>query len=329
VLTPQASRTARAVQEFQAVLPGVRFEVPQQAGISLSLHPDAALLVLTGMQAAPAVRIDLCSQLRAADDLRLLPLRLGYRFDDVQRLVAQNQSAALPQALRNVLLVSEQGVAAGMPLVQISGRAGADFNEPAATLQLNWQAQRTDVRWLSDASFGQIEQGRTASVSLRQQGWLMWGNEAALHIERRSNVTCPQAGELTVQCRTASTGARAAEDGAAQTALVQAFLARGRPVSSALQAGVYQVPATWPPRWKMPACSRPCRRRAAAPECAGQHRTGTAGLAAVAGTRARPAGGWRASLADGGARRRQPQTAQAPVLSGRWRVCASAGGTVQ
>ncbi|MYN44939.1 hypothetical protein GTP23_07635 [Pseudoduganella sp. FT93W] len=244
-LTPQASRTARAVQEFQAVLPGVRFEVPQQAGISLSLHPEAALLVLTGMQAAPPVRIDLCSQLRAPDDPRLLPLRLGYRFEDVQRLVGQNQSAALPQALRNVLLVSEQGVAAGMPLVQISGRAGADFNDPAgATLQLNWQAQRADVRWLSDASFGQIEQGSTASVSLRQQGWLMWGNEAALHIERRSNVTCPQAGELSVQLyRSASAGARAAENAAAQPALVQAFPARGRPLSSALQAGVYQVPA--------------------------------------------------------------------------------------
>lgn len=242
--TPQASRQRQALEPFQPVLSGVRFAVAERAGIAISLHPEAALLILSGMQAAPAVHIDLCSQLRGPDDARLLPLRIGYRFEDVQQLVRHNQTAALPLALRNVLLVSAQGDAAGMPQVQISGKAGADFRDPASEpLQLSWQGNRADVRWLGDASFGQVEQGRKASVSLRQQGWLMWGEGAALHIERRSNVTCPQAGELSLQLY--RTVAAPAQNGAARPALalVQAFPARGQPLASRLPAGVYQVPA--------------------------------------------------------------------------------------
>jgi hypothetical protein len=62
--------------------------VPEQAGISATLHPGGALLIASGLQAAPPVRVDLCSQMRSPGDPRLLPLRLGYRFDDVKRWVA-------------------------------------------------------------------------------------------------------------------------------------------------------------------------------------------------------------------------------------------------
>lgn len=247
-VTVQAARSERALQEFQGVLSGVRFEVPQQAGITTSLQPEAALLVLAGLQAAPAVRVDLCSQLRAPDDARLLPLRIGYRFDDVQRWVGQIESGKAPQALRNVLLVSQQGDTEGMPLVQISGKAVRDFSDPASEpMQLSWQSKRADVRWLSDASLGQIEQGSTATVGLRQLGWLVWGKQAALRIERRNNITCPQAGELSLQLyRTAHRDMSGKADASTPVppALVQAFPARGRPVSSLLMAGVYQVPAS-------------------------------------------------------------------------------------
>eukprot|EP01030_Chromulinospumella_sphaerica_P013871 gene13869-13657_t len=246
--TPQANRNRQALEQFQPVLSGVRFEVAERAGIAISLHPEAALLILSGMQAAPSVNIDLCSQLRGPDDARLLPLRIGYRFEDVQQLVRHNETAALPLALRNVLLVSAQGDAAGMPQVQISGKAGVDFRDPASEpLQLSWQGERADVRWLGDASLGQIEQGSKARVNLRQQGWLMWGEGAALHIERRSNVTCPQAGELSLQLYRTVNAPQ--QNGAARPAraLVQAFPARGQPVVSRLPAGVYQVPAAPPP----------------------------------------------------------------------------------
>lgn len=242
--TPQASHNRQVLEQFQPFLSGVRFEVAERAGIAISLHPEAALLVLSGMQAAPAVNIDLCSQLRSPDDARLLPLRIGYRFEDVQQLVRHNETVALPLALRNVLLVSAQGDAAGMPQVQISGNAAGNFHDPASeSLQLSWQAGSADVRWLGDASLGQIEQGSKASVSLRQQGWLMWGEGAALHIERRSNVTCPQVGELSLQLYRIVSAPQ--QNGAArpQPALVQAFPARGQPVASRLPAGVYQVPA--------------------------------------------------------------------------------------
>ncbi|MYM37763.1 penicillin-binding transpeptidase domain-containing protein [Duganella qianjiadongensis] len=247
-VTVQSARAERAVQAFQGVLPGVRFEVPEQAGITTSLQPEAALLVLAGMQAAPPVRIDLCSQLRAPDDARLLPLRIGYRFEDVQRWVGQNEESKAPQALRNVLLVSQQGDMDGMPLVQITGKAVRAFSDPASEpLQLSWQSKTSDVRWLSDASLGQIEQGSAATVGLRQLGWLVWGKRAALRIERRNNIICPQAGELSLQLYRVAhrdLDGKAGVSTPAPAALVQAFPARGRPVSSLLMAGVYQVPAS-------------------------------------------------------------------------------------
>lgn len=246
--TVQAARAERALQEFQGVLSGAHFEVPEQAGITTSLQPEAALLVLAGMQAAAPVRIDLCSQLRAPDDPRLLPLRIGYRFEDVQRWVGQNEESKAPQVLRNVLLVSQQGEMDGMPQVQISGKAVRDFADPVSEpLQLSWQSKTADVRWLSDASLGQIEQGLAATVGLRQLGWLVWGQQAALRIERRNNITCPQAGELSLQLYRPVNPVVAGKAGTISVvppALVQAFPARGRPVSSLLTAGAYQVPAS-------------------------------------------------------------------------------------
>jgi hypothetical protein len=64
------------------------------------------LLIASGLQAAPPVRVDLCSQMRSPGDPRLLPLRLGYRFDDVKRWVAATRR---PISLRNVLLVADRG----------------------------------------------------------------------------------------------------------------------------------------------------------------------------------------------------------------------------
>jgi len=199
--TPQAAANIRAANAFQSALPGAAFVVPAQPGIATSLQPHGALLIASGVQAAPAVRVDLCSQLRNPGSSRMTPLRLGYRFDDVKRWVARNQESNVQIALHNVLLISDRSpAAAAMPEVEIEGIARADFNDPASEpLQLNWHSRQPDVRWLSDASLGQIEQGATGQVALRQQGWLLWGAASALRIERRTNAMCPQAGELFVQ----------------------------------------------------------------------------------------------------------------------------------
>ncbi|MTV40631.1 penicillin-binding transpeptidase domain-containing protein [Duganella radicis] len=250
--TPQSAANVRAANAYQSVLPGIAFTVPEQAGISVTLHPGGALLVASGMQAAPPVRVDLCSQMRSPTDNRLLPLRLGYRFDDVQRWVASN--AQIP--LRNVLLVADSSTGADtIPEIQIEGTARADFADPLSEpLQLSWRSKQTDTRWLSDASFGQIEQGASGQVALRQQGWLLWGANAALRLERRSNAMCPQAGELLVQMyRAAAPAVSVAAAGVGTSlanvvstalgpALVVAFPARGRAVGTYLAPGAYQVP---------------------------------------------------------------------------------------
>lgn len=233
--TPQSAANVRAATAYQSVLPGIAFSVPEQAGVSATLHPGGALLIASGLQAAPPVRVDLCSQMRSPGDPRLLPLRLGYRFDDVKRWVARNEEANAPVALRNVLLVADRSADA-VPEIQIEGTARADFSDHLSEpLQLSWRGKQADIRWLSDASFGQIEQGASGQVALRQQGWLFWGASSALRIERRANAMCPQAGELLVQMYRPATSA-------AGPALVTAFPARGRAVNAYLAPGQYQVP---------------------------------------------------------------------------------------
>lgn len=247
--TPQAAANVRAANAYQSVLPGIAFTVPSQPGVSASLQPGGALLIATGMQAAPPVRVDLCSQMRSPSDTRLLPLRLGYRFDDVKRWVARNKESNVQISLRNVLLVGDQGAGAeSMPEVQIEGTARADFYDPASEpLQLSWHGKQANVRWLSDASFGQIEQGASGQVALRQQGWLLWGAASALRIERRTNVMCPQGGELLVQMyRRAPPAAGETAGDQPAAALVTAFPARGRAVGAYLAPGLYQVPAAAP-----------------------------------------------------------------------------------
>ncbi|WP_432377349.1 penicillin-binding transpeptidase domain-containing protein [Duganella sp. P38] len=251
--TPQSAANVRAANAYQSTLPGIAFIVPQQPGISASLHPGGALLIAANLQAAPPVRVDLCSQLRGPGDPRLLPLRIGYRFDDVKRWVKRNEESSVQISLRNVLLIADRDSGAdAMPEVQIEGSARADFNDPLSEpLQLSWRARGGDTRWLSDASFGQIEQGARGQVALRQQGWLLWGAGSALRIERRSNAMCPQAGELLVQLyrpampedsRVAQGVFGARAQAGAGAALVTAFPARGRAVSAYLAPGEYQVP---------------------------------------------------------------------------------------
>ncbi|NVM78611.1 cell division protein FtsI/penicillin-binding protein 2 [Duganella sp. SG902] len=234
--TPQSAANVRAAHAYRSVLPGIAFTVPEQAGIGSSLHPGGALLIVAGMEATAPVRVDLCSQMRGPTDNRLLPLRLGYRFEDVKRWVARNEQADVQIPLRNVLLVADRAGAGAMPEVQIEGRARADFTDPLSEpLQLRWNSKQADTRWLSDASFGQVEQGANGQVALRQQGWLLWGANSALRIERRANAMCPQAGELLVQIFRPATAP-------AGPALVTAFPARGRAVNAYLAPGQYQVP---------------------------------------------------------------------------------------
>lgn len=233
-----AGDALRTAAMFQSALPGAQFAVPEQGGVSVSLQPGGALLVLAGMQAAPAVRVDLCSQLRAPGEARLLPLRIGYRFEDVQRWVQHEETSRVNVPLRNVLLVDGQD-GEPMPELQLSGMARADFNDPLSEpLQLSWRSTRGAVRWISDASLGQVAEGASAQVGLRQQGWLLWGSRSALRIERRSNAMCPQAGELVVQMY------RLASPESGGHSLVVAFPARGKALAAYLAAGRYRVPVT-------------------------------------------------------------------------------------
>ncbi|HJV01705.1 MAG TPA: penicillin-binding transpeptidase domain-containing protein [Burkholderiaceae bacterium] len=239
---------AQLARVFQPALPGARFQVPGTPGVRSQLQPNGALVMAVGMQAAAPVRVDLCSQLRAPGQARMVPLRLGYRFDDVRRWVERGPGAApaLPGQLHNVLLVDGAADgAAAMPELQLSGQLRSDFASPASEpLQLRWHSLRGAARWVSDATLGQIEQGSDGQAGLREQGWLTWDDgAAALRLERRNNALCPQAGELLVQLYRLPSGAQ----NRPPRALVTAFPARAAPLSASLPPGDYLVPDAPPP----------------------------------------------------------------------------------
>jgi cell division protein FtsI/penicillin-binding protein 2 len=153
---------------------------------------------------------------------RLLPLRIGYRFDEVAALAARNATATSPVALRNVVLAEEV-----MPRLLVSGSAAA----PA----LRWEGY--PARWAGDVGAASFAAAEAGQARLGRQGWLLWDRKA-LRILRRSNSTCA-AGELVLQLFRPAAEPRLLPK---LRALVLAFPAQGAPVEAWLAPGAYRVP---------------------------------------------------------------------------------------
>lgn len=226
--TPLSQAGREAVAALQTILPGAIIDVPSTQGVTMSVHPRGALVIASGMQAAPPVRIDLCTQLRR--DGRLMPVRIGHHFSDVERWAASAQSHGQPAAPRNVLLVRDERY---MPAIQLSGSA-----MPDVPLRVSWSSPTASARWLGDS--GKVEEG--GAGQLLRQGWLAWP-DGALRIERRASAECPRAGELVVQL---FEPAAPAGGGDAPRALVTVLPAQGTPVSIRLPAGRYAIPSAPP-----------------------------------------------------------------------------------
>lgn len=214
-----AGAAVSSVDALQGAAPGAAFVVPSRSGISVTDHGGAAIVIASGMRAAPPVRVDLCTQMQA--DARLSPLRIGYQFDDIARLVARSEAAGKSLALRNVALASAE--TKDMPQVTISGLASSDFSN---SLKLAYAPRENPVRWVSDAGEGKF----------RRDGWLVW-RDAALRVHRRASTGCSKAGELVLQLYRK-------DEADPERALVTAFPQAGQAVSAWLRPGKYIVPET-------------------------------------------------------------------------------------
>jgi cell division protein FtsI/penicillin-binding protein 2 len=220
-VAPQAASVQLAA--LQRALPGAAFTVPSAGGVSVQRAPGGAVLVLGRMDAAPPLHIDLCAQILDLARPRLLPLRIGYRFDDVAKWVA----AGAPAPLRNVVLAAP---GAPMPALDIDGVAAPDFARAGSQpLRVRWSG---DARWVAGSAVTQPGQG-----ALWREGWLVWHGDSALRVIRRASAACPQAGELVLQLYRpgAAAGTRS---------LVVGLPAQGETVSAWLEPGDYRVPAT-------------------------------------------------------------------------------------
>jgi cell division protein FtsI/penicillin-binding protein 2 len=233
----EAESPAQAADALRAVLPGAAFHVPAEPSVGIVRQGDASLLILSGLHAEAVRHIDLCSQLAdpSRPDGRLLPLRIGVRFDDVAQLVTHAEAAQQPLVLRNVVLAAD-----AMPRIEITGQPGTQ--QAPAPLALRWEGGPAE--WLADAGAGTPLSGASARASLLRQGWLSWGGTRALRIARHPSSACPALGELVLQLyRRPGPGDRPAP----ARALVAAFPAHGDPVEIGLGPGDYQVPREAPP----------------------------------------------------------------------------------
>ncbi len=206
---------APALDALQGAVPGMSFKVPSRNGVTLAVQGGRSLVIAAGMRSAPPVRVDLCSQMLDQAHPRLLPLRIGYAFDDVAKLVRQNDSAGKSLTIRNVALASE------MPNMQVSGSALADFDRP---LQFTWKSGDASVQLATDANAGHF----------RRDAWLFW-NEGAVRIQRRPSATCTTAGQLVLQ-------AYRKHDADSATALITSLSPTAPSISTWLPPGSYTVP---------------------------------------------------------------------------------------
>ncbi|MGJ7916338.1 hypothetical protein ACI48D_12800, partial [Massilia sp. LXY-6] len=208
---------------LRPVLPGAAFTVPPGPAAVLEAHGDAALLILSGLRPEPARHIDLCSQMLDPAKGRLLPLRIGVRFDEVAALAARNAQAAKPVLLRNVVLAEE-----AMPRIQLSGSVAAP--------ELRWEGQA--ARWVGDQGATAYRAASSGQARLGRQAWLLWDRHA-LRFLRRPHASCA-AGELVLQLYRPAAPAPA--QGSVR-ALAVAFPAAGTAVETWLAPGDYRVPA--------------------------------------------------------------------------------------
>lgn len=227
-LSQSAARHGSAADVFQPAMPGAVLTVPDSPGVTVQQSPQGTFLVSSGMRAAPAVIVDLCKQTAGPDGRTLLPIRAGYHFADVARWAARNEASPGAVSLRHVALAAPGVV--DIPRLTINGRLGAD------KLQLEWEGRTRVVRWLSDASGGQVTGGIHGKGELLREGWLSWDGGAALRIERRANRACPRSGDLVMQVFRPD-GVRAGK------ATVHAFPRGAQPVSAWMRPGRHTVGA--------------------------------------------------------------------------------------
>ena len=222
-----ADTRSSAADVFQPVMPGAALNVPADAGVVLQASAAGTFLVSTGMRASPAVVVDLCRQSASPAGRQLLPIRAGYHFADVARWAQRNALRPGSVSLRHVALAAPE--VTDVPRVSITGSAGE------GNLRVAWEGRVAPVRWIADASAGQVAQGVRGEGALDREGWLAWQG-GALRIQRRANRACADAGDLVMQVF------RPAE-GKASTAIVHAFPRVGQPMSAWMRTGAYTVGA--------------------------------------------------------------------------------------
>src|SRR5450830_381621 len=220
----QAGAPFGVLPQFEAALPGATIHLPAGGAMRIEQIGATTVLVAPDPRPGPPLRIDLCTQLGSGG--KLLPIRLGYGFEEVAALAARTGA----QALRTVGLRGQD--AADMPRMQLSG----DASVAGTPLRLRWEAGPPATRWIGDLGNAA---GSTGEAAFGKEGWLAWRPDAALRLVRQASAGC-KAGHLLVQV--VRTGSATAPPSSGR-AMLAAFPGSSAPVTATLAAGDYRVPA--------------------------------------------------------------------------------------
>lgn len=228
-----AATDETSLEVLRPLLPGLTFEVPAQAGVTLVRGENATLLVAAGMRAQGQGQVNLCGQILDPARPRLLPVRIGYPFAEIAQLASTSHAP-----LRAVVLATPDSA---VPRIEIGATASANYaNGLGNALAISWNSGTAATSWVGDTGPESVVAGGQGKGLLRQEGWMVLDAHQALRIRRRPSPACPQMGELLIELMRPAPR----QD---NRALVTAFPLAGKALSLRLPAGQYTVPAGAPP----------------------------------------------------------------------------------
>lgn len=208
----RAAVPVAALDALSKFFPGQVIDISSSAPFRLLPYSQGALLSRLHTHAEGIAHIDLCQQrsLATDDPERLIPIRIGYGWADVQSLANENiRRGNSPHAgLRHIVLDAGEGFAK-VPQLQIDGHASATF-EP---LRLRIDGAPQTITALSDATGGgqsvRIARGDKSFIDFRTEAWLLWDPiieggslphddyRRGLRIQRQQSAACA-VGDLVV-----------------------------------------------------------------------------------------------------------------------------------
>lgn len=202
-----ATQPPARLDALAAVMAGAMLDVGPADRLSIRSLAQGVLLSRPALAPDAEVRIDLCRQrsLAADDPQRIIPIRIGYRWPDVEGLARENQRRgnAPHVGLRHVVLERDGG-ANRTPRLRIDGRPVRIDDPLRLRVEDAGQGVESPVVF-ADGETDSASPDAGATASFTTEAWVVWHRDEgatedfrrALRLRRQASETCA-AGQIVV-----------------------------------------------------------------------------------------------------------------------------------